>query len=189
MAMSSGSTPQSSLQQEPRQALALPSLWTQSGASFRSSLRTARCVCSHSSPRLWPLQLECCNMLHTAQVLTPTLGVTFATDRIARSLHAFPGDGALIQALDSRSGAAKAGLMATRRGLSGIVAGDVITSVSGKRIKYPQDVEAALDEAQVGETVVVKFRRGIEMVLSFCCVVLPPFFLCPVISCPVSALL
>lgn len=99
-------------------------------------------------------------------MLTPTLGATFASDSIARSLHAAPGEGALIQALDGRSGAAKAGLMATRRGLSGIVAGDVITSVGGKRVKYPQDVQAALDEAQVGETVAVKFRRGIETVLS-----------------------
>ena len=98
------------------------------------------------------------------QVATPSLGLTFAPDSIARSLKATPGSGALIQAVDSRGAAAKAGLLATRRGLSGILAGVLITNVAGKRIKYPQDVDAALDAVQVGETVTVKFVRGIESV-------------------------
>lgn len=98
------------------------------------------------------------------QVSTPTLGVTFANDSVARGLKLSPGGGALIQAFDGRSAARKAGLLATRRALSGIAAGDVITAVAGQRVRYPQDVDAALDEAAVGESVRVKFLRGIDAV-------------------------
>jgi S1-C subfamily serine protease len=83
------------------------------------------------------------------QVLTPTLGITFATDRVSRSLNAAPGEGALIQAVDAKSAAAAAGLLGTRRGLGGIVAGDVVTGVDSRRVRYAQDVAAALDNAQV----------------------------------------
>jgi S1-C subfamily serine protease len=105
------------------------------------------------------------------QVMTPTLGVTFASDAVARSLKLQPGGGALIQALESKSAAGKAGLLPTRRVLTGISAGDVITSVAGKRVRYPQDVDTALDEAEVGATVSVKYLRGIDSVrCSFSCV-------------------
>ena len=103
------------------------------------------------------------------QVSTPTLGVTFANDSVARGLKLTPGGGALIQAFDGRSAARKAGLLATRRALSGIAAGDVITAVAGQRVRYPQDVDAALDEASVGDAVRVKFLRGIDAVRAAVC--------------------
>jgi serine protease Do len=96
--------------------------------------------------------------------MTPSLGVTFASDSVARSLKVPPGGGALIQALDNKSAAGKAGLLPTRRALTGIAAGDVITSVAGQRVRYPQDIDAALDQAQVGDTVLVKYLRGIDSV-------------------------
>ena len=69
------------------------------------------------------------------QVATPSLGVAFASDGVARSLKATPGTGALIQSVDSKGAGARAGLLPTRRGLGGILAGDVVTSVAGKKVR------------------------------------------------------
>jgi S1-C subfamily serine protease len=98
--------------------------------------------------------------------MTPTLGATLASDAVARSLCAAPGEGALIQTLDPKGPVAAAGLLGTRRGLGGIVAGDVITGVAGTRVRYPQDVAAALDNLQVGQIVEVRYRRGVDSVRS-----------------------
>lgn len=45
--------------------------------------------------------------------------------------------GAVIQAVAPNSAAAKAGLLPTRRALSGIVAGDVITAIDGRAVTKP----------------------------------------------------
>jgi S1-C subfamily serine protease len=94
--------------------------------------------------------------------VTPTLGVAFASPGVATSLKV--SEGALIQTVDPSGPAAKAGLLGTRRGLSGIVAGDVVLQVNGRRVKVPADVDAALDAASVGDVVPVRIKRGVDMV-------------------------
>ena len=174
------------------------------------------------------------------QVSTPTLGVTFAPDTVARTLKAAPGEGALIQSLDPKGPAAQAGalcsackpclmlqlctftpskvhgqdcflpssgrakslpgtapelsmsktslqrihgvltllrqqpagaagLLGTRRGFGGIMAGDMVTGVNGTKVRYPQDVAAALDNLGVGQKIKVAYKRGIEGVCPWSC--------------------
>jgi S1-C subfamily serine protease len=64
--------------------------------------------------------------------------------------------------VDPRSAAGRAGLLGTRRGLSGIIAGDVIIKVDGTRIRNAGDIDVALSNRQVGDTVSVAFRRGLN---------------------------
>lgn len=75
-------------------------------------------------------------------------------------------EGALIMTVEARSPAGKAGLLGTRRGISGVVAGDVIVEVNGRRVSAPADIDLALDRCQVGDKVAVKYKRGIETVRS-----------------------
>jgi S1-C subfamily serine protease len=64
--------------------------------------------------------------------------------------------------MENNGPAAAAGLMATRRGLSGVVAGDVIVRIGQRRVRTTFDLSAILDAAEVGDTVEVEVLRGIE---------------------------
>lgn len=66
---------------------------------------------------------------------------------MARALRV--SSGALIQTVAPGSSAEAAGLLATRRALSGIVAGDVIVAFEGRPIGNAADLQAALDGAAV----------------------------------------
>lgn len=44
------------------------------------------------------------------------------------------------------------------------IAGDVIVGVDSRRVRYGQDVAAALDDLAVGQMVKVQYMRGIESV-------------------------
>lgn len=98
------------------------------------------------------------------QVTTPTIGIGFAAAGIAASLKVT--DGALAQTVDPKGPAGKAGLLGIRRGLAGVVAGDVIVGVDGKRIRTASDVEAALNNKAVGDTLRVTYKRGTDGVRS-----------------------
>ena len=58
-----------------------------------------------------------------------------ANEAVARQLRVTRG--AMVQAVAPNSAAAKAGLLPTRRALSGIVAGDVITAVDSRPVNKP----------------------------------------------------
>lgn len=91
---------------------------------------------------------------------TPTIGISFASAAISASLKV--SDGALAQTVDPRGPAGRAGLLGIRRGLAGVVAGDVIVGVDGKRVRTSADVEAALDNRSVGDKLQVTYRRGAD---------------------------
>jgi S1-C subfamily serine protease len=91
-------------------------------------------------------------------VLRANLGVTVAPESVARQLRVE--EGAMIQAVSPGSPAEKAGLLPTRRGLGGILAGDVITAVGGKRVARPVDLTTALDGLRAGEETDVSFVRN-----------------------------
>jgi|TARA_B100001142_G_scaffold312334_1_gene347619 S1-C subfamily serine protease len=59
-----------------------------------------------------------------------------------------------------KSAAAAAGLRATRRGLGGIVAGDLIIMADGRRVATEGDLVAAVEAHQVGEAIELVVRRG-----------------------------
>jgi S1-C subfamily serine protease len=93
-------------------------------------------------------------------VARATLGVRIAPDPVARSLGAT--QGAMIQSVDSGSPAAAAGLLPARRGLGGLVAGDVIVGIGkGKKVRNAYDLAAVLDGLAPGEAVEVRVLRGV----------------------------
>lgn len=98
-------------------------------------------------------------LIANGAVTRASLGVQPATDPVARALSV--SSGVLIQSMDPNGPAAKAGLLATRRGLGGIVAGDVIVRVGQRSVRNAFDLSAALDEAAIGEQVEVEVVRGI----------------------------
>lgn len=99
-------------------------------------------------------------LVATGRVARASLGVQPAPDPTARAFKV--SDGVLIQTVEPDSAAARAGLLATRRGLGGIVAGDVIVGVGGRRVRGAFDLAQILDEAAAGDTVAVEVLRGVE---------------------------
>lgn len=65
-----------------------------------------------------------------------------------------------MQTVEPKGPASAAGLLGTRRSLGGVVAGDVILAMNGKRIQSPADVGACLDSYTIGDSVAVKLRRA-----------------------------
>lgn len=98
-------------------------------------------------------------LIEFGSVQLPSLNVTAADPNVGKQLGV-KSQGVLVQAVPSGGEAAKAGLLATRRGLGGIVAGDVIVEADGRRVVTEGDLVAAVEAHQVGESVVLKVRRG-----------------------------
>lgn len=67
-----------------------------------------------------------------------------ASEAVARQLRV--NRGAVIQAVTPNSAAAKAGLLPTRRALSGIVTGDVIVQIDSKPVVKPGERTALLGD-------------------------------------------
>ena len=87
----------------------------------------------------------------------PSLGVNLASYRITSSLGL---KGALVLEVYPQSGAAKAGMRATRRNANGEVElGDIIVGIEGETIGAPGDVMLALERKNPGEKVHVKVNR------------------------------
>jgi S1-C subfamily serine protease len=78
-----------------------------------------------------------------------------------------------MQFVDPKGPAGKAGLLGTRRSLAGVVAGDAIVNVNGRRVQSPADVEASLDSAAVGDSLTVKLRRSSNGVCVLPCMRMP----------------
>lgn len=92
------------------------------------------------------------------KVVQPTLDVQIASDAIAQRLKV--GRGALVQGLTAGGAGDKAGLLPTRRGLSGIITGDVIQAVNGRPVNSGGDLLAALGGLAVGEVVKLRVIRS-----------------------------
>ena len=99
-------------------------------------------------------------LISDGKVTRASLGVTPATDNIARAFKV--SEGVLLAAVDPTGPAAAAGLLATRRGFAGVLAGDVIVGIGGKQVRSTFDLSAALDALTAGESVAVEVLRGIE---------------------------
>ena len=71
-------------------------------------------------------------LIASGAVRRAALGIQPAPDPVARAFKV--SEGVLIQAIDPGSPAAAAGLLPTRRGLGGVVAGDVIVALNGRAV-------------------------------------------------------
>ncbi|CAL8469139.1 g8680 [Coccomyxa elongata] len=98
-------------------------------------------------------------LLQFGKVTRPALNIQVANEAVARQLKVTRG--AMVQTLAPNSAAAKAGLLPTRRALSGIVAGDVITAVDSRPVTKPGDLALALDDYSVGDKIVLTVQRGV----------------------------
>ena len=71
-----------------------------------------------------------------------------ASDEVSRRLQIT--QGACLQQVLPNGAAAKAGLLPTRRGLSGIITGDVVVALAGRPVQTGADLARELDQYQVG---------------------------------------
>jgi S1-C subfamily serine protease len=114
-----------------------------SGIGFAIPINTAR--------RIVP------QLIANGVVSLPSLNVQLASAKVAKQL-AVPA-GALIQAVAPGSAAAQAGLLPTRRGLAGILVGDVVVAVDGVPIKDAAALDDAVQTRAVGDRVTLKVSR------------------------------
>jgi S1-C subfamily serine protease len=98
-------------------------------------------------------------LIADGRVTRPSLGIIPAADPVARALGAT--SGVLIQTVDPSGPAAAAGLLPTRRGLSGVIGGDVIVRIGSQPVRSLFDLSAALDAAAVGDVVEIEALRGV----------------------------
>ncbi|WIA08671.1 hypothetical protein OEZ85_008098 [Tetradesmus obliquus] len=99
-------------------------------------------------------------LIASGRVLRPSLGVQVASDAIAQKLKVT--SGALLSAVDPDGAAAAAGLLATRRGLGGVVAGDVIIALNGRQVLNGGDLFNALEQCAIGEKVKLAVLRSTD---------------------------
>ena len=84
------------------------------------------------------------------RVVRPGIGVSIASDRIARQLGI---EGVLIVKVQSGSSADSAGLHGTYRSAEGIILGDIIVGVDGQSILDTDDLLNAFERHKVGDMV------------------------------------
>eukprot|EP00882_Tetradesmus_deserticola_P026147 GHRQ01028791.1.p1 GENE.GHRQ01028791.1~~GHRQ01028791.1.p1 ORF type:complete len:164 (-),score=22.16 GHRQ01028791.1:189-680(-) len=106
---------------------------------------------------------------HTQQLLRRHMHqpAQVAADAIAQKLKVT--SGALLSAVDPDGAAAAAGLLATRRGLGGVAAGDVIVGLNGRQVLNGGDLFNALEQCAIGEKVKLTVLRSADQVRC-CCV-------------------
>jgi S1-C subfamily serine protease len=98
-------------------------------------------------------------LIRHGKIVRPALGVQLAEEQLARQLGVKQ-EGVLIIKVVPDGAAAEAGLRPTSRDRSGrIRLGDIIVALDGKPINNIQDLYAALEDHQVGDTVTLTIER------------------------------
>lgn len=95
-----------------------------------------------------------------ARVTGAGLGIVVASEAVKARLGVSAVPGALLQAARPGGAADRAGLKATRREASGVVAGDTVSAVDGRAIAGATDLAAVLAERMAGETVRLTVVKG-----------------------------
>lgn len=90
----------------------------------------------------------------------PVAHLQVASDAIAAKLRV--ASGALLAGVEPGGAAAAAGLLATRRGLGGVLTGDVIAAVDGRPVLSGGDLLNALEAYEVGRRVTLDVLRTLE---------------------------
>jgi S1-C subfamily serine protease len=103
-------------------------------------------------------------LIATGKVPHAYIGITTAalTPSLVKDLNLPSATGALVQAVEPGSPAAKAGLRAgTTQTSSQLVAGgDLIVGVDGKPVRTPEDIAAAIGDNKPGDPVTIQYFRG-----------------------------
>jgi S1-C subfamily serine protease len=103
-------------------------------------------------------------LIKSGRVPHAYIGITTAplTPQIVHDLNLPSSRGALVQAVQPGSPAARAGLQAghTRTSTSLIAGGDLIVGVDGKPVNTPEDIATAIGDNKPGDTVAIEFYRG-----------------------------
>lgn len=87
-------------------------------------------------------------LIEFGAVTLPSLNITVADPNVGKQLGV-KSQGVLVQTVAVGSAAAVAGLLPTRRGLGGIVAGDLVMAADGRRVTGEGDLVAAVEAHQV----------------------------------------
>lgn len=98
-------------------------------------------------------------LISSGRVVRPSLDATLASDAIATQLRVR--GGALVQATVPGGAADAAGLLPTRRGLGGIVTGDVIVGLDDQPVRSPAELEELVEKHAPGDAVRLSIVRGV----------------------------
>ena len=98
-------------------------------------------------------------IIRHGRVIQPGIGVTLASERIARRLDI---KGLLVISVQPGSSADKAGIRETRQVRGKIILGDIILAVNGVPVESYDDLRNELDRYQIGDEVTLIVLRGEE---------------------------
>jgi S1-C subfamily serine protease len=98
-------------------------------------------------------------LIRHGKVIRPGIGVSLASDRIARRLEI---NGLLVIGVQPGSSADKAGIRETRQVRGKIILGDIILAVNGVPVKSYDDLRDELERYQIGEKVTLIIQRDEE---------------------------
>ena len=98
-------------------------------------------------------------IIRHGKVIRPGIGVTLASERIARRLEI---TGLLVISVQSGSSAAKAGIRETRQVRGQIILGDIIVALNGVPVETYDDLRDELERYQVGDEVTLIIQRDEE---------------------------
>ena len=96
----------------------------------------------------------------------PSLNIVFADEAVKKALNKNDASGVLIQGFlasssnKEQTNAEKAGLLPTRRGLSGITPGDIIVKFNDKPVSTEAELVALVEKENVGDTARVTVLRN-----------------------------
>ena len=91
----------------------------------------------------------------------PSLNIVFADDAVKKALNKNDASGVLIQGfVAGQTNAEKAGLLPTRRGLSGITPGDIVVKFNDKPVSTEAELVALVEKENVGEMARVTVLRN-----------------------------
>ncbi|NOQ47368.1 MAG: trypsin-like serine protease, partial [Desulfobulbaceae bacterium] len=95
-------------------------------------------------------------VIRSGKVLRPGLGVSLANKRLTSELGL---QGVLVLNVQPGTAAKKAGLRGTRQVRGGLVLGDIILAVNGKKVEDYNSLRDELERNQVGESVTLTLLR------------------------------
>jgi len=98
-------------------------------------------------------------IIRHGRVIQPGIGVTLASERIARRLDI---EGLLVIGVRPGSSADKAGIRETRQVRGKIILGDIILAVNGEPVESFDDLRNELDRYRIGDEVTLIILRGEE---------------------------
>ena len=90
----------------------------------------------------------------------PRLGITIDRRVSEVVMKRLDMKGVLVAGVQEESGAGKAGLQGTRLMGKQVLLGDIITQIDGREVSDMDELMAALDKHEVGDSVTVRFVRG-----------------------------